>query len=93
MGNNLTLTFNSATNEVVIKRSDKKPNDAKRFGQVNTSDELKLRIFIDTSSVEFFINDGELVFSERYYTEHEPRIVLTADKPVMTQITAYNLSK
>ncbi|WP_322862757.1 GH32 C-terminal domain-containing protein [Lactobacillus apis] len=50
-------------------------------------------MFIDTSSVEFFINDGELVFSERYYTEHEPRIVLTADKPVMTQITAYNLSK
>ncbi|KJY62109.1 Sucrose-6-phosphate hydrolase [Lactobacillus apis] len=92
-GNILALTFNSVTNEVVIKRSDKEPNDAKRFGQVNTSDELKLRIFIDTSSVEFFINDGELVFSERYYTKNEPRIVLTADKPVMTQITAYNLSK
>ena len=29
----------------------------------------KLQMYIDTSSVELFINDGEAVFTERFYSE------------------------
>ncbi|CSS97673.1 sucrose hydrolase [Shigella sonnei] len=36
-------------------------------------DTLALRIFIDTSSVEVFINDGEAVMSSRIYPQPEER--------------------
>ena len=36
-------------------------------------DTLALRIFIDTSSVEVFINDGETVMSSRIYPQPEER--------------------
>ena len=36
-------------------------------------DMLALRIFIDTSSVEVFINDGEAVMSSRIYPQPEKR--------------------
>ena len=30
-----------------------------------------IRILADTSAVELYLNDGEIVFSTRYYPDHE----------------------
>ena len=37
---------------------------------------ISLRVFKDNSSLEFFINDGDLVFSTRYYPQMEDRAVI-----------------
>ena len=34
-------------------------------------DELKLQIFVDISSIEVFVNDGEEVFTSRIFTGDE----------------------
>lgn len=91
--NLVSLTWNSETNEVVVERADKPQDDSKRYGKLRHSSKLKLQIFIDTSSIEFFINDGELVFSERYYTESQPAIKLNASQPLDMKIVGYTLSK
>ena len=42
-----------------------------------------LRFFIDRSSVEIFVNDGDAVFSSRIFpTEGEERLILSGDASV-----------
>lgn len=56
----------------------------KRQIQLTHLDEL--RIFSDTSSLEFFINDGEYVMTSRIYPDKEAdRISLLADSPISYQ--------
>jgi beta-fructofuranosidase len=61
-----------------------------RFCHLN---ELKnLRIFLDTSSIEFFVNDGEEVFSARMYPKKEDQgISFAADGNEKVKITAWKL--
>lgn len=40
-----------------------------------------LRIFIDQSSVEIFINDGEGVMSSRYFPANPAQLTFTGSKP------------
>ncbi|WEV66444.1 sucrose-6-phosphate hydrolase [Bifidobacterium sp. ESL0764] len=86
----ISLSYDKDSGELVLNRPDK-GDDAKRFGTVKRSDTLKLQIFIDTSSVEFFVNDGETVFTERYFTEQKPTIELKADAELPLHLTAYAL--
>ena len=55
-----------------------------RYAKVDTLENVK--ILADTSSVEVFVNDGEFVFSTRYYPNdykivvHSPNAHITFDK-------------
>lgn len=91
--NLVTLTWNKGNNEVVLTRADKPAADSRRYGRLRPKPNLKIQVFIDTSSIEFFINDGELVFSERYYTSETPQILVNADQSVKVNIIGYTLAK
>ncbi|HBA0706380.1 TPA: glycoside hydrolase family 32 protein, partial [Enterococcus faecium] len=45
------------------------------------------------SSAEIFINDGELVFTERYYTENQPSMHLSVSEEAFVSSTIYHLKK
>lgn len=89
----VSLTWNKKTGQVTVIRADKPDGDDKRYGNLQASASLKLHIFIDTSSIEFFLNDGELVFSERYYTENQPQIFFSADKGIKAKVEGYTLAQ
>jgi len=82
------LTYSNETNEFILKRSDK---DDLRYGTIQSCDKLSLRVFIDKSSIEIFINEGELVFTERYYTEEKPNVYLTLSEEETVSYTVYRL--
>lgn len=87
----VSLTWNKKTGQVTVARTDKPADDAYRYGKLKENSKLKMHIFIDTSSIEFFLNDGELVFSERYYTEKLPHIFFSANKNIEAKIEGYTL--
>ncbi|BDR59841.1 glycoside hydrolase family 32 protein [Lactobacillus xylocopicola] len=89
--NLITVLFKKQTSKVIVKRADKAENDSDRYGKLKNCTKLKIRIFIDTSSMEFFFNDGELVFSERYYTETKPSLYFKADQAICLKMIGYTL--
>ena len=64
------LSYDSKTNIFKINR-DKSgasvPTAGEREVKLTPADEIKLQIFLDRSSIEIFINDGEAVMSTRVY--------------------------
>lgn len=82
------LTYSKATNEFILKRSDK---DDLRYGTIQPCDKLSLRVFIDTSSIEIFINEGELVFTERFYTGEKTDVCVTVSEEETISYTVYQL--
>jgi fructan beta-fructosidase len=54
----------------------------------NQQDQLKLELYIDRSSVEIFINDGELVFTNQIFPTHfsstkkQREIFIKTNKPL-----------
>lgn len=44
-----------------------------RSAELPATDKLKIRAYIDRSSIEIFINDGELTFSSRIYPKKDQR--------------------
>lgn len=82
----LTLTYSN--NSFILHRADK--ND-ERYAQITPSDSLYLRIFIDTSSIEIFVNEGETVFTERYYLEGNPSVKIEGADEVIGDATVYQL--
>ena len=84
------LTYSNKTNEFTLKRSDK---DDLRYGTIQSCDKLSIQAFIDTSSIEIFINDGELVFTERYYTEDSTEVYVSTSEEETISYTVYRLEK
>ena len=82
------LSYSKETNEFILKRSDK---DDLRYGTIQPCDKLSLRAFVDTSSIEIFINDGELVFTERFYTEEKTSVAVTVSEKETISYTVYQL--
>lgn len=74
------LTFDQATHIFTLLNGDA------RYALTKPNTELKLQIFIDTSSLEIFINDGEAVFTERFYFDNAPQVWLTAKAQCLTQV-------
>lgn len=74
------LTFDQATHTFTLLNGDA------RYASIKPNAEFKLQIFIDTSSLEIFINDGEAVFTERFYFDNAPQIWLTAKAQCLTQV-------
>jgi fructan beta-fructosidase len=67
------LGFDAAHSEVYVDRtrsgevSFSKDFPGRYSAQVAQNASVKLRVFVDRSSVEVFVNDGERVFSDRIY--------------------------
>lgn len=74
------LTFDQATHTFTLLNGDA------RYTSIKPNAEFKLQIFIDTSSLEIFINDGEAVFTERFYFDNAPQVWLTAKAQCLTQV-------
>lgn len=63
------IEHNNKENEIIISRINWLTNEMeKRIGKYEG--ELKnIRIYLDGSTIEIFVNDGSLVFSSRYFVE------------------------
>ena len=73
----LTLTFDKDRNQMVLDRKESvyaienlaSKNDFSRSQFIDLSSSIQLSIFLDVSSIEIFVNDGELVFTSLFFTE------------------------
>lgn len=72
-GNGLRLTVDTLNGKVVLDRSRAGIQYATDFGTTRqceiTTDETQVRIFVDKSIIEIFINKGEKVFTSRVFPE------------------------
>ncbi|MBA1393186.1 glycoside hydrolase family 32 protein, partial [Lactobacillus sp. XV13L] len=84
----IALEYQQANNCFVIRRSDR--SDV-RLSQLRVSADLKVQIFVDTSSLEIFLNDGESVMTERYYFDQAPTITLASAQNNTFDCTIYQL--
>ncbi|WP_404882697.1 glycoside hydrolase family 32 protein [Lactiplantibacillus pentosus] len=85
----VTLTYDQANNQLVLKRGDR-PD--KRYAHLTQlSAELQLNVFMDTSSLEIFVNDGDAVFTERFYSETQPHFEITGNQVIQGHVTLYDL--
>ncbi len=83
----LCIEYNDAKREITVDRSRLTRRFNTEQGESRTRPLPKglshLRIFIDKSSVEIFVNDGDAVFSSRVFpVEREERIVVNGDASV-----------
>lgn len=73
----LSLIFDKGRNEVVLDRRNSEyaienlvsKNDFTRSQLIDLSKPVKLTIFLDVSSIEIFVNDGEQVFTSLFYSK------------------------
>ena len=91
------LSFDKATGIIKLNR-DKSGKDltGEREVKISPADEMKLQIFIDRSSLEIFVNDGEAVLSTRLYPKENAQDIVfvpTQDALSLTRVTFYNLHK
>lgn len=68
----LKLDYDKKAHKFTLTKGDQ------RFSTIKDSKTIDLNIFIDTSSIEIFINDGEAVFTERFYLQGVPALYLKA---------------
>lgn len=61
----LSLEYDKIQNKLILQRST---SDPEREATLKATD-LKLHIYVDTSSVEIFVNDGQRAFTERIYAD------------------------
>jgi len=69
------ISYHKEEQKVVLDRSQSGEVPAKEYGTKRTchaiGDTLALHLFVDTSSVEIFLNDGEEVFTSRIFPRPE----------------------
>ena len=64
----LVLKYNTSISEFTIDCSKYgKEKDGTRKVDLNKNSQISLRVFLDRSSIEVFINDGEAVMTSRIY--------------------------
>lgn len=72
------LIINFAERQIVLDRTLSGENIAEEFGTDrliadNIGDKVNLRIFLDRSSIEIFVNDGDFVASSRIFPTEQQR--------------------
>ncbi|WP_027417074.1 glycoside hydrolase family 32 protein [Aneurinibacillus terranovensis] len=71
------IKFDWLNKKVVFDRSDSGEPVAAEYGTVRKcrleAEKIKFHIFVDSSSVEIFVNDGEEVFTGRIFSKPESR--------------------
>jgi beta-fructofuranosidase len=69
------LLYDSVQKKVVLDRTTSGAAVGTEFGTVRQcaldADQVKFHLFVDTSSVEVFVNDGEEVFTSRIFPDSE----------------------
>ena len=86
----VSLTFDQATGELVLHRADRP--DARYAVTATDRDSLDLDLFIDTSSIELFINGGTVVFTERFYDDTAKSLQLQTDQAVTVTAKLFALN-
>jgi len=79
------IKYDAVSRKLVLDRSQSGEPVAASYGEVRqcawNEDHIKLHLFVDTSSVEIFVNDGEEVFTSRIFPHPESdEIHFFADK-------------
>ncbi|MGK9289027.1 glycoside hydrolase family 32 protein [Staphylococcus warneri] len=87
-GDLLSLEFDSEFQKFKLHRYD---IGDYRYATIQTTETLDLQIYIDTSSIEIFINEGEAVFTERYYSETAPEVWLSSQQNIEVTTSIYEL--
>ena len=82
----LQISLDTDQHRVIVSRSTK---DGERAAVLKEGGNLHLQIFIDKSSVEVFVNDGELSFTERVYWQGNVQARLLSS--VMNHVDAWQL--
>lgn len=85
----IELKYNQRDNELVLKRDT---SEDMRYATITPSKKLSLHIFVDKSSIEIFINKGELVFTERYYASDDVSAFIETDGTMSISSTIYTLT-
>ncbi|WP_345242780.1 sucrose-6-phosphate hydrolase [Pontibacillus salipaludis] len=81
--NNARVVYHKPSGELTLER--KRFEDRRMESRTCKIGELEdLLLFVDTSSVEMFVNGGEEVFTARYYPEQENRSVYFASSGELT---------
>lgn len=71
----ITLSYNEDSKTFELERSDREGDN--RFAVLtNHTDNFNFHILLDKSSLEIFINNGEIVFTERFYSDEKPKLLL-----------------
>ena len=81
------LTVSYRDNELVLKRRGK---DGLRYATLPAG-LTNLQIFVDTSSVEIFVNDGWVSLTDRYYATGAVSYEIASDQPVTLTAANYAL--
>lgn len=79
------IKYDAISRKLVLDRSQSGEPVATSYGEIRQcswdKDHIKLHLFVDTSSVEIFVNDGEEVFTSRIFPHPESdEIRFFADK-------------
>ena len=83
LGEELVLEYRDGEFEMCFQDQKKESVSAGRKSRRCTVKELlNVRILADVSSVEVFLNDGEQVFSTRYYPEKNSARVEASDAKI-----------
>ena len=88
------LSYDEATKVLTLNRDQSSGLSGVREAELTPFDTLKLRIYIDKSAIEIFVNDGEFVMSTRVYpTEQATDIFFTpkAETLELLAVDYYNL--
>lgn len=96
--NALKLSYNSAENIFKIIRHDSVDENlnGEREAKISPCEELNIRIYIDKSSAEIFLNDGEIVFSVRIYPEETSTDIIFIPEDenfAIKEVKFFNLKK
>lgn len=92
------ISYNRKEQKVTLDRTHSGEVPAKEYGTTRKcsveGDTLKLHLFVDTSSVEIFINDGVEVFTSRIFPRPESTDIrfFARNGKVTLDTTKYNLS-
>ena len=80
----LSLSVEPETNRLVLNRST---NDGERATKLDNFTNLELQIFVDNSSVEIFVNQGAITFTERMYWDSDLKLqVNSANQTVIYEL-------
>ena len=86
--NGFSISADRGGRHLVLVRSVDPEN--KRYAELDEADEkLSLHVFIDSSSAEIFVNDGEVTFTERIYWRKDPTLSVSGKSG---HIQAFELS-
>lgn len=83
----LKISYNNG--ELTIWNKDKKDC---RYANVANRKNVILHFFIDRSSLELFVNDGEASVTERYYSEKALQLWMDSDSAIRVVSKRYNLA-